>query len=398
MANSTNSTRHETYDVVVVGAGVIGLASGWRVAQRGLRTLVLEAGEPAEGATRAAAGMLAPVTEACFGEEEILDLNLEAARSYGEFVAEVERETGIETGYQPCGTLAVALNRDDAELLKQLHRFHLSLGLEAEWLRGRECRRLEPGLAPQVVGGIRSSLDHQVRPRSLARALLRALERAGGELEPTTPVAALTVAGDRVSGVELLSGDRVAAGRVVVAAGWRSGQLAGLPHGAGVPVRPVKGQILLLRGEPEAPVALRVVRTPEVYLVPRANGELIVGATVEERGPDETVTAGGVFELLRAACEALPGIKELELLEATAGLRPASPDNKPIIGPGAVQGLVWATAHWRNGILLAPVTADAVAEIVTGGVLADRFAAFRPERFSRGEQAVGTAAVEERIA
>jgi glycine oxidase len=368
-------------DVVVVGAGAIGLASGWRLAQRGMRTVVVDGGEPARGATHVAAGMLAPVNEAHFGEQELLTLNLEAARAYPGFIAELEREAGVDVGYRPCGTLTVALDRDQAELLRRLHRFQVSLGLEAEWLSGRDCRRLEPALAPRVVGGIRSSVDHQVRPRALALALATAFERAGGELRTGSAVSSVTVDGDRVAGIVLDSGEPIAAAHVVVAAGWQSGSLSGLPAEARVAVRPVKGQILRLRGDGGKPLLERVVRTPEVYLVPRADGELVVGATVEERGADAAVTAGGVLELLRAAYEAVPGVTELELVEASAGLRPASPDNRPIVGAGALEGLVWATAHWRNGILLAGVTADAVADVVQAGERPESFRAFGPERF-----------------
>ena len=183
-----------------------------------------------------------------------------------------------------------------------------------------------------------------------------------------------------MTGVELQNAERVSAEHVVVAAGWRSADLSGVPDEARVPVRPVKGQILRLRGD--SPIAGRVIGTPEVYVVPRADGRVVVGATVEERGADTTVTAGGVFELLRSAYEVLPGIAELELLETAAGLRPAAPDNMPIVGGGALRGLVWATAHWRNGILLAPPTADAVVAIVSGEPLPDLFRPFAPERFS----------------
>jgi glycine oxidase len=366
----------------VVGAGVIGLTTGWRTSQRGLHTLVLDAGEVAQGATHVAAGMLAPVSEASFGEEDLLALNLEAARRYPDFVSELEDEAGAETGYRSCGTLAVALDRDQAEVLRRLHDFHLSHGLESEWLRGRECRALEPGLSSSVVGGYRSSLDHQVSPRLLADALVRALGRAGGELRSETPVSGVVVEGDRATGVELETGERLHADHVVGAAGWRSSELGGLPEEARVPVRPVKGQILRLRGDSRTPIAQRVIGTPEVYVVPRANGRVVVGATVEERGTDKTVTAGGVFELLRSAYEVLPGIAELELVETAAGLRPAAPDNMPIIGPGALTGLVWATAHWRNGILLAPPTADAIVAIVEGEPVPALFQPFAPARFS----------------
>jgi glycine oxidase len=380
MVTTKESAGRSECDAIVVGAGVIGLACGWRLARRGASVLVLDAGEPARGATHVAAGMLAPVNEAHFGEEELLRLNLEAARSYPTFVSELERETGAQVGYRASGTLAVALDRDQAEVLRQLHRFHATLGLDAEWLSGRECRRLEPGLAPRVLGGFRSPVDHQVNPRALARALEVGVRVTGGALHGGCRARSLVVAGDRVTGVELDDGEHVRAPHVVVAAGWRSGELTGLPPRASVPVRPVKGQILRLRGS--APVIERVVRTPEVYLVPRDGGELVVGATVEERGSDTTVTAGGVLELLRSAYEAVPGVIELELVEAAAGLRPAGPDNKPIVGAGALEGLVWATGHWRNGVLLAPLTADAVAELVAGGRLPELFAPFTPDRFT----------------
>jgi glycine oxidase len=323
------------WEVLVVGAGVIGLSIGWRARRRGFETLVLDARRPARGATHAAAGMLAPVSEATFGEERQLALNLEAARSYPQFVAELESQTGAAIGYRPSGTLTVALDRDDEELLRQLYGFQRSRDLDVEWLTGPECRALEPALAPNVVGGIRSALDRQVSARALGAALAEAVGKAGGELRVGAAVRSLIVDSDRVTGVELESGERIEAEKVVVAAGWRSGELAGLPESARVPVRPVKGQILRLRGDPRAPIASRVVGTPEVYIVPRADGRVVVGATVEERGPDTTVTAGGVFELLRAAYEALPGIAELELIETTAGLRPAAPDNGPIVGHGA---------------------------------------------------------------
>ena len=382
MPTANNSPTETSYDLVVVGAGVIGLAIGWRAATRGLATVVLDAETPARGATHAAAGMLAPVNEVTFGEERLLRLNLEAARRYPEFVRELEGLTGVDTGYTPCGTLTVALDRDDAELLRRLHEFQRSLGLESEWLRASECRRIEPALAPRITGGIRSAIDHQVDPRALSRALADALERSGAALRANAPVAALFGDDDRIAGVELRSGERIGARHIVVAAGWRSADLAGIPPEAAVPVRPVKGQILRLRATPRATVPRRVVGTPEVYVVPRASGEIVIGATVEERGADTTVTAGGVLELLRRAYEVLPGIEELELVEASAGLRPASPDNAPIAGASTLPGLIWATAHWRNGILLAPITAAAVVDPLLGDPAPDEMAPFTPARFA----------------
>ena len=388
MPTSKDSLRNSANcDVAVVGGGVIGLAAGWRAAQQGLRTIVLERESPGRGATWAAAGMLAPVNEATFGEEEVVSLNLASARRYPEFVEELEEASGIPIGYRPCGTLAVALDRDHAEALRRLHAFQVSLGLDAEWLQGRECRRLEPALAPGVLAGIRSTIDHQVEPRALTAALEVALTRAGGDLRSETAVSRLRVEDGRVSGVELDTGELVRAAGVVVAAGWQSGDLGGLPEWARIPVRPVKGQVIRLEADPRAPLASRVVRTPEVYVVPRASGEIVVGATIEELGADTRVTAGGVFELLRAAYEALPGIAELALAETAAGLRPAAPDNAPVVGKGALDGLIWATAHWRSGILQAPLTADAVAELLATGTIGGALEPFGPERFARSAPA-----------
>jgi glycine oxidase len=371
-------------DLIVVGAGVIGLSIAWRAAQRGLCPLVLDAGEPGDGATGVAAGMLAPVTEADFGEEALLELNLASARMYPAFVSELEAASGIAAGYRETGALNVAVDRDQAEELARLHELQRSLGLEARWLTPRECRALEPGLAPRVAGGIDASGDHQVSPRLLGTALRAALELAGGSVRSHTPVESIAVEGGEAAGVVLASGEELRARTVVIAAGARSAGIV-VPPGADVPVRPVKGQILRLAGDPEQPVCGRIVRTTEVYAVPRADGRLIVGATVEERGFDAAVTAGGVLDLLRAGYEVLPGIAELQLLQATAGHRPATPDNQPVIGESAVRGLVWATGHWRNGVLLAPVTADAVASLAVEGTLPDELSRFSPRRFAAAQ-------------
>ena len=342
------------HDVVVVGAGVIGLACAWRCTQRGLRVLVLErAAEPGAGASGVAAGMLAPVTEAEFGEEALLRLNLAGAELWPAFAAELAERSGIDTGYRASGALVVATDRDDAEELRRLHSFQRSLGLDASWLSGRECRRLEPRLSPRVTGGILAEQDHQVEPRSVVRALRAAFEAAGGELR---------------CGVEVSDPADVDSEHVVMAAGCWSG----------APVRPVKGQILRLRG---GPLAERLVRTPRCYVVSRSDGEVVVGATVEERGFDTTVTADGVYRLLEAAHEVLPDVAELEFVEAAARLRPGTPDNAPLIGER--DGVVWATGHHRNGVLLAPITSAAVAALVTGDEPPATVEPFRADRFER---------------
>ena len=358
--------QSDSFDAVVVGAGVIGLACAWRAAQRGLRVAVVDREAPGSGTTRVAAGMLAPVGEASWGEERLLALNLASARMYPDFAAELEEASGATVGYRRCGALHVALDRDEAEELRRHHELQLSLDLDALWLRPRECRELEPGLATAITGGVHARDEGEVDPVSLVAALAGALERAGVELAIGDEVAEALLDGGRLAGVRTSRGRELRGAHTVLAAGWWSGSAPWLPEAARPPVRPVKGQVLNLRGPADEPLCERIVATQWVYVVPRTDGRVVVGATVEERGPDLTVTAGGVHELLREAYRVLPDVAELELTGAFAGLRPTTPDNAPLIGAGAVEGLVLATGHFRNGILLAPVTADAVAAILAG--------------------------------
>jgi glycine oxidase len=384
-ARGTCGTHDGTYDVLVIGGGIIGLVTAWRAAQRGFATAVVDP-EPGGGAARVAAGMLAAVTELHYGEQTLLSLNLASARRYPDFVAELTEATGQDLGYRRCGTLAVALDADDRAHLRELHALQQRSGLDSEWLSGRECRRLEPMLAPGVRGGLRVDGDHQIDPRRLAKALVTGCERAGVTFHRTY-AERLTVAGDRATGVVTTDGGRLTAGQVVLAAGSLSGRLAGVPDAVLPPVRPVKGQVLRLtvpkRYAPFLNRTVRaVVRGSQVYLVPRENGELVVGATSEELGWDTTVTAGGVYELLRDAHELVPGITELPLTETRAGLRPGSPDNAPLLGPTQLDGLLLATGHYRNGVLLTPVTGDAMAHVLTTGELPDEARPFTPRRFS----------------
>ncbi|HEX2435231.1 MAG TPA: glycine oxidase ThiO [Solirubrobacterales bacterium] len=357
-------TETEASDVLVVGAGVIGLASAWRAAQRGLSVRVIDRETPGSGASRVAAGMLAPVGEASWGEETLLKLNLASARAYPSFVAELERASGHEVAYRRCGGLHVALDRDEAEELRRRHELQRSLGLDATWMRPARLRELEPGLSPACTAGVHAADEAEVDPASLLPALASAAERAGVEVLSATEASAGLVEGGAISGVRTVDGRELRASRVVVASGSWSGDAAWLPPEARPPVRPVKGQVVALRGPAERPVCERIVATERVYVVPRGDGRVVLGATVEERGFDVAVTAGGVYELLREAYRVLPEIAELELAQAVAGLRPGTPDNAPIIGRGALDGLVFATGHYRNGILLAPGTADAVAALV----------------------------------
>jgi glycine oxidase len=330
-----------------------------------------EAGAETSGV---AAGMLAPVTEMDFGEEGPLALNLRARERWPAFAAELEEVTGLPTGYRDSGALVVAADRDDAEALRRLHELQRSLGLEAEWLTPSRARELEPGLAPGIAGAIAAPQDGSVDPR----AAVRALAAAAGELMLGVEAEAIEHDGSAVTGVRTGDGT-IACGQVVVAAGAWSPALA--PLGDGPPVRPVKGQILELRARGAAPEPFgRVLRTPRCYLVSRGDGRILLGATMEEQGYDTAVTADGVFRLLEAAWEVFPEVGELELVAARAGLRPGTPDNAPVVGRDPeLAGLIWATGHWRNGVLLAPLTGDAVADLLADETLPKGSDPFRRE-------------------
>jgi glycine oxidase len=371
-----------TYDVIVVGGGVIGLCSAWRLAQGDARTIVLDRAEPPAGATRVAAGMLAPIGELAFGEPELLRMTIAAAELYPDFVAELEAVSGLDSGYARHGALHIALDRDEAAELRRVHDLQRSLGLGAEWLPPRRCRELEPGLTPSFNGGVHAPEEAAIDPRLMTVALLAALAGEGVEVRSGTDVVAPILDGERLEGVRTRAGDELLADHVVLATGAWAGAESWLPESARPPVRPVKGEILELRSPDGAPPCERIVASERVYLVPRPDGRLIVGATTEERGFDATVTAGGVHELLREAYRLLPDVAEMELVEAMAGLRPGTPDNLPLIGPGALDGLLLACGHYRNGILLAPLTAKALAELLASGGLSDSVAAADPERLA----------------
>jgi glycine oxidase len=340
-------------DVIVAGGGIIGLAVAHRAAGRGLDVLVVDRGEP--GAWSVAAGMLAPVTEAEFGDDAVLRLGLESAERYAGFCGEL----GVPL--HESGTLVVARDRDDAEALDRLHAFRSAHGLAAERLRPTAARRLEPALAPTVRLALDVPGDRSVDPRALVAALRERVRIRRGRVTEVAP-----------EGVGLDSGETLRAGQVVVATG---------AHAIGaVPVRPVKGQVLRLR-DPNGPgLVERSIRTEHAYLVPRADGRYVLGATMEERGWNPSPTAGGVFELIRDLSEVVPGVLELEIEELLVGFRPGTPDNVPAIG--RLEGVVYATGHGRNGVLLAPVTADLVADLLMGGSLPDWAAACDPGRFA----------------
>ena len=373
-----------TADVVVAGGGVIGTAIAWRAAAAGLDVVLVDPGR-GDAASLVAAGMLAPVSEALFGEGALLRVNLLAVGRFPAFAAELENLTGHDVGLRREGTLAVAYDPGDFAALMRLTAFRRSAGLDAEELDSRACRKLESFLTPDVHGGVLFAGDWSVDNRRYAAALRAAAAIAKVRIVRDRVSEVLTGDG-QVRGVRLADGGDIASAVVVVAAGCASGMIDGLPGPLRTAVRPVKGQLLRLRHPEGMPPVIShtiraTVRGADVYLVPRADGEVIVGATQEERGPDRTVTAGAVHDLLHDAMSVLPVTSELILAETCAGLRPGTPDNGPIVGGGGVEGLWLATGHYRNGILMSPVTADAIVACLTGQQPAAEWEPFTPGRF-----------------
>ena len=354
----------ERFDLAVVGGGIIGLSIAWAARLGGMSVVVLERGRTGEGASHVAAGMLAPVAEAEYGEaaRRLLELGLRSASLWPAFAARLMEASAIDPGLRATGTLLVARDDDEARELERQLELRRSLGLQVERLRGSEAREREPGLAPAVRLALDVPGDHSVDPRRVLTALRSAADGAGVSVREQAEVAGVLLDADgvRASGLALAGGGSVEAETVVLAAGAWCERIGGLPAGERVPVRPVKGQIMRMR-DPRGPGLLgRVLRFQGGYVVPRGDGRYVLGATVEESGIELGATAGGVYELLRAARELLPGVLELELEELSAGLRPGTPDNAPVIGRGTVDGLIWACGHHRNGILLAPVTTEIV--------------------------------------
>src|SRR3954470_9307973 len=379
--NTVSSIPKQRPRTVVVGAGVIGLGIAWRLAQAGCAVTVYDKGQAGRGASWAAAGMLAAAVETEPGEEPLLPLALESQRLWPDFASELEAASGVSVEYRGEGTMVVALNRDDAATLRHSYEFQKGLGLDLHWLTAAEARSREPHLKPGIAAAVFSPRDHQVENRLLGQALAVAAKRAGVELIEHCPVREITIDGGHASGV--VTGRGHDPGDVVVlAAGAWSREIGGIPPAYLPPVRPIKGQMLALQMNAAAPLLRHVVWLPRAYLTPRNDGRLIIGATVEERGFDTSLTAGGLLALIEGAWRAVPAIEELPVAETWVGFRPGSRDDAPMLGPGGIDGLVVATGHHRNGILLTPITAAVVSTYILSGRLFDIALPFSPERFS----------------
>jgi glycine oxidase len=355
--------RSKSPEVLVVGAGVIGCAVARHLALRGARVRVLERGEPGAEASWAAAGLLAPLV----GADEpgpFVELLLRGREMYPAFAAALREETGIDVGYSDAGMLSLALTGADEPAMERRHAWQSAAGLPVERLTAEEARRLEPGINPELRWALRFPGDHQVDNRELARALCVAAKRAGADVRTGAAVDRLAWSEGRLAGVELADGERVEADATVLAAGCWAGRLLGLPRA--LPVLPVHGQIAAVAVVPQR--FRHCVDTPRAYLVPRADGRLIAGATAERGVWRKAVTPAGLCSVLAGATEIAPWLGDLPLVETWSGLRPGTPDDLPVLGPDPeVPNLFYATGHYRNGILLAPLTGEVIGEIVLGG-------------------------------
>jgi glycine oxidase len=366
-------------DICVIGGGIAGLTVARACAALGASTTVLEKGELARGASHAAAGMLAPLVEARLEERDLVRFGYEALARYPEFIAALEEESGIDVGYRREGTLVVGLDRDDVEQVRHLHSEQQLLGLPVEWLSGYECRQLEPSLAPSIPGGIFSPHDHQVDNRRLLQALIRSCsERHGVEVHSGVGEGSFTESSGRRS--YRTSTLEISADHFVLSTGADSDLLVAVEPALARSVRPVKGQIIRL-DQSGFHLLDHVVRTPDVYLVPKGDGRLVVGASAEDRGFDRSITAGEIMELLRSAWEAVPGIYELPIVETIVGFRPATPDHMPMLGAIGDGSVSVATGYYRHGILFSPHAASLLANSLLGGIESPWLSTFSPSRF-----------------
>jgi glycine oxidase len=373
--------------VAIIGAGVMGLGIAWRLAAKGATVDVFDRAAAGSGSSHAAAGMLAACCEAEPGEDALVALGRDSQARWPAFAAELLQASGVDVELRQEGTLVVALTADDQARLHHHLVHQKKLGLPLEWITAAETRRREPHLAGKLAGAVWSPEDHQVDNRKLAAGLRIAAEAAGARVHEHTPVKEISIKNGRADGVVLADGVKVQADVVVLAAGAWSRGIAGVAPEHRPPVRPIKGQMLALKMDPAAPLINHVIWAPGVYMVPRRDGRLIIGATVEEKAFDTSLTAGGLLTLLEAAWRTVPSIEELAIDEMWVGHRPGSRDDAPILGPAVAEGLIYATGHHRNGILLTPVTADAIAKLVLDGTLEPAIRPFGVDRFAPAKAA-----------
>jgi len=365
--------------VVIIGGGVIGLSIGWQLAKNSFDVTIYDRNWAGQGASWAAAGMLSPRAEVHMQASDLLQLGLASAELYPEWVGELESDSQISVDYRTHGTLMVSLDRDDQAELEHHYSMQLALDLPVEWLTGAEAREIEPYLSPRVTSAVSCKKDFQVDNRLMVQALIQAFEKFGGNLLQQTPVCKIEIQNEKAIGIRVEE-KFIEADLIVLSAGCWSSQIEGLPDWARPPVRPVKGQMIAVRMD--VPTILQhVIYAPDAYLAPKSDGRLLIGATCEEQGFNTNITAGGMFELLRGAWEVLPSVYELPIDETWVGLRPGSRDNAPILGKTQIKNLIMATGHYRQGILLTPVTCREISSLIMTDQPSSLIAPFMLERF-----------------
>jgi glycine oxidase len=365
----------KSYDSIIAGGGLIGCAIALELAHCDLRVALFDSQEPGREASWASAGILSPAPENP-GMISTVEIGKASLAMYREFIQQVEELSGIETGFREKGTITALLSRHAREELNTIVALHRGLGLKAEALSAREARQLEPALSEEIEAAVLRPDEASVDNRLLAKALLDAAKRSGAEIYAGAAVESIWREGSQCRGV-MVRGEKISAKHTIVAAGAFSSQIAGVEEYA--PVRPAKGQMVSLRCA--AAKIERVLWSERIYVVPRSDGRILCGATVEYMGFDKSVTAGGVHANLDAAIELAPALASARVEETWAGLRPDTPDHLPILGPTDIEGLLIATGHYRSGVLLTPITAKLICELVEGKTSSVDCERFSPLRF-----------------
>ncbi len=366
-------------NTIIIGGGIIGLATGWQLAKKGINVEILERNTAGRSASWAAAGMLAPQAEMGFEDIELFYLCRKSLDMYPRFVEELYNDSGIKVELEITGCILPGFDRDDAERLRRLYDFREKIGMPVVWLTGSEAREIEPFLSPRCTGAIWIDDDAQINNRLMLDALKKAFVKCGGKLYEDHEVEKINISGGKVTGLTVHE-KHITADNIIIAGGAWSKQIPGIPENLLPPVRPVKGQIINLRLNDSCRVT-KVVRAPDVYLLPKSDGRLILGASVEEMGFDVNPTAGEIFRLLERGWEAVPSIYDLPIESIDVGLRPGSRDHMPIIGSSEVDGLFFATGHYRNGILLTPITAFELSNWIATGDPSEALKGFDISRF-----------------
>ncbi len=367
-------------DLLVIGAGIAGLTVARAARKHGISVTVVDAAKPGEGTSWMAAGMLAPLVEARLSERDLLTLGRASLARWETFSEEVASNTSLDIGYRTEGTILTGAEHDHFGMIDHTAEEYRSLGLEVEGLTGEDLRRYEPCLATGAMRGYFVPGDHQVDNRVLIRVLLDNLEESDGvDLLSGTRIVALE---EDSSGITLVSenGPVASGDRVVVAVGAYLSRIKGLPNSVRRVVQPVKGEIVRLRQSSE-PLLRHVVRTPEVYLVPKSDGTLVIGASTEERGFEAENRVGPTFELLRSAYETVPGVYELPMISLGVGFRPATLDHMPMVGRLGDSRIFLASGYYRHGILFAPYCADLLLRYIENDHEPEELRPFRPDRF-----------------